>query len=158
MNGRKVRQLRSQGGQKRFRRNAKKNRVTAEEFNAAREAMIAEQAEAQKYYEETVAALAEEPQFAILNPFNGESLLVAAQSMIFPLGVNGRGEPLETETDQPVPCTCTVACIPDGITDEQTCKERLSADEGIAPIETEPVMAKQVILPGTAAALGIETP
>jgi hypothetical protein len=109
MNGRKARQLRSQGGQRRIRRGLKKNRATAEQHNEAQAAMEAEQAEAQKYYEETVAALAEEPQFAVLNPFNGETLVVASASMIFPLGVNGKGESLEPQPDEALGAEAEVA-------------------------------------------------
>lgn len=28
-----------------------------------------------------------------------------------------------------VPCTCTIACIPQGITEEQTCRLRFEADQ-----------------------------
>lgn len=33
----------------------------------------------------------------------------------------------EGEADDTVPCTCTLACIPAGITDEQHCREEASA-------------------------------
>jgi hypothetical protein len=174
MSERKARQYRSQGGQKRLRRFKKANRVTAEQHNEAREAILADAAEAQKYYEETVAALTEEPQFAILNPFSGETLVVAAQSMIFPLGVNGRGEPLDGDENVggQTPAASTdndpvddgSGAAPDapghdpGCTAENPC----CTDEGpyvpkYTEADTQPAQTK-VILPGTAAALGIETP
>jgi hypothetical protein len=140
VNGRKARQLRSQGGQKRLRRYRK-------DVRAAEETLRAEAAEAeaawQEQYAAVVDALADEPQFAIVNPFNGETLVVAAQSMIWPLGVNGRGESLESETDTALDAfNDAVARLPEATSEA-------NPDAEAAP---------RVILPGTAEALGIETP
>lgn len=85
MNGRKARQLRSQGGQKRLRRNKKAARVTAAEHNAAMEAINAELEEARQYQEEVVAKLQAEPQFLVLDPFTGRPIMQVAESMLFPI-------------------------------------------------------------------------
>jgi hypothetical protein len=143
MNGRKARQLRSQGGQRRFRRGLKKNRATAAEFNAAVAATEAEYHEMEAAHEALLEQLQAEPQFAIVSPFTGEVVMLAALSMIHPLDTSAL-EPETADPEKPSVIAPEGALIDDG--------ERLR-DEGWG-VEIVPEGPK-IILPGTAEALGV---
>jgi hypothetical protein len=121
-----------------MRRGLKKNRATAEQHNEAMAALAADQAEAERLYEETLERLQAEPQFAIVSPFTGEVVMLAAQSMIWPLDTSALTEEIGggvAESNAPV--------VPGEVQESRP----------DAPADTP-----KIILPGTADALGIETP
>jgi hypothetical protein len=146
VNARKARQLRSQGGQKRLRRGLKKNRATAEQHNEAMAALAADSAEQEQAFEDLMLQLQAEPQYAIVSPFTGEVVMLAAQSMIHPLDLTEDGASLE-----PQPEAVGQEGAEAGVATREAQDATPAADVSVGD-------APKIILPGTAGALGIETP
>jgi hypothetical protein len=160
VNARKARQLRSQGGQKRLRRGLKKNRATAEQHNEAMAALAADSAEQEQAFEDLMLQLQAEPQYAIVSPFTGEVVMLAAQSMIHPLDTSALEDSASLE---PQPEAVGEQGDEAGVATREAQDATPAADVSVgdAPISLtsldRPELAR-IILPGTAEALGIETP